>query len=236
MHLINSVVSTSANGSCGNACNLIGESLKGGKSLKDRMEKAIEGHTIETREKILKLSYFRNNSLLRSLPPVSWYLPRCLGGLGLPKRGKDKVSSLHLKIASMILCLDENTRREVVHLEWLKEPGKVFSKGTNEFLEAVHERLNNKLIMSTSKNDEDFSGSIIRSCLGFGVDDVISDPKDVLKQWKKIYSGWVKRVQKIKWTDSKDHDVKGLHEMSEEKALSFSNKVWTHEYHVSGIV
>jgi len=207
----------------------IGEALRHGKTLEGRMQELVKGWDVEMRDKLLKRAYHYAKPLLAILPPVSWVLPKCLGGLGLPATSDHKVSDLHLKLASMILCLDQETRREVVKLQWMREPGNVFCEETNSQLNSIYDSLEIKTVLSTSKTPDALYGPLIRSNLGYGVDLSIIDPSLQLKTWKSMYSKWVRRVQKVKWTDKTDHNQTGLHAMKQDRAMQYDNCIWTHE-------
>jgi hypothetical protein len=231
MHLINAPVATGKTKS--DACGKAGECLKNGKSLSDRFWFSIMGWEGEMREKILRLAYKRNKSLLRSLPPVSWYLPKALGGLGLPMRKDDKVSEFHLKMAAMISCTNK-CRGDLVRLRWMTEPGKVFTDITNQESGKVHEQLNNKWVLGTSKPQEGFFGDLLKSNLGYGVDDVLQDSLFILKDWNEMYKRWAQRLTKIKWAKDNAHETKGLHPMKLERAMEFGTRFWVRECDVTG--
>jgi hypothetical protein len=214
---------------------LVGDSLSRGGDLQSRMEELIAGWDSDHREKFLERSYFYNRDLLKKLPPVSWYLPKCLGGLELPKPAKATVSTFHLRIASMILCLDDKSRREMVRLQWLKHPGNAFCEITNKEINRVHDELGNEFVLSTSKNDERMFSRLIRSNLGYGVEEGLFEPELILKNWNRTYLNWGKKVNKIKWTESHDHNVKGLHAMNVDKALSYKGLHWTRESNVKWV-
>jgi hypothetical protein len=207
----------------------LGDDLSRGGDMASRMSALVEGWDHEHREKFLKRCYYYNHNLLKRLPPVSWYLPKCLGGLGLPKPESEHVSQHHLRIASMILCMDTQMRRDMVRLQWLKQPGNVFCELTNQQICDINEELGNKFILSSSKNEDEIYGRLIRSNLGYGTDETLYEPEQVLKSWTRLYQKWSKKVLKIKWTDSHDHSVKGLHSMNEKKALEYQGLRWTPE-------
>jgi hypothetical protein len=212
---------------------VVKDDLKRGGDLSSRLRELIDGFPVEMRDKLLKRSLYYNCDLLKRLPPVSWYLPKCLGGLELPKPSDAKVSTLHLKIASMILCLDEKVRRDIVKLQWMKSPGNAFCELTNSQINQIQDRLKNPLVLRTSKTEDRIFGPLIKSNLGFGLDEGLNEPEEILKSWKKMYQKWVRKVENIRWTDSKDHNVRGLHSMNEEKALNFKGLFWTRESLVS---
>jgi hypothetical protein len=217
---------------------VIGEALRHGKTLEGRMEELVKGWEGVDRDRLLKRAYHYAKPLLAKLPPVSWVLPKCLGGLGLPCTLDHKVSDLHLKIASMILCLDADTRRDVVRLQWLREPGNLFCEETNEQIRELNETLGLKLILSEKQTEDKVYGRLIKSNLGLGADESVLEPKKALNIWKRMYNGWVKRVQKIKWTDHTEHLLKGdsnqgLHACNQTRALSYRSLKWTWECSVS---
>jgi hypothetical protein len=207
----------------------IGDSMRRGGDLESRLRSLIDGFHQPLRDELLTRAFRYARPVLDVLPAVSWFLPRCLGGLGLPRREKDKVSDLHLKIASMILCLDGDTRKDVIRLQWLKQPGHLFSEVTNDEISRVREAIGDKRVLSSVKKDEELFSPLIRSNLGLGVNTSALEAEDILKKWKAMYSRWVKSVQKIKWTDSHDHKVKGLHSMNMDKAVEYQGQVWSFE-------
>jgi hypothetical protein len=204
----------------------IGEALRHGKTLEGRLWEMIDGFQGDERELLLSRAYHYAFPLLKKLPSVSWVLPKSLGGLGLPPKKDHVISDLHLKIASMITCLDDETRHEVVRLNWLREPGKIFCEETNEQIREINEDLGNKLVLRPGKPDDIIYSKLIKSNLGLGLDDSVIDPKKVLVQWFRTYDKWVKRAKAIKWTTSKDHNQKGLHAMNPERALSYTDHYW----------
>jgi len=214
---------------------VIGESLRHGKTLEGRMTELIHGFGEDMREKLLKRAYTHAKPILALLPPVSWVLPKCLGGLGLPATKDHIVADHHLKIASMILCLDDETRKNVVRLQWLREPGNTFCEYTNNQIRRLNEELGLKTVLLPYKVEDNIYSSLIKSNIGYGASAVLLNTKNVLRTWKRMYSRWVARAQKIKWTVSRDHKVKGLHAMSQEKALTYKGLFWTWEESVEWV-
>jgi hypothetical protein len=206
---------------------VIGENIRHGKTLEGRMNELVNGFDGDLREELLSRAYYYARPVLDLLPPVSWVLPKCLGGLGLPARKGHVVSELHLKIASVISCLDDKARRDMVRLQWLKEPGNIFCQETNSQIAEINEELGFKPVLADYKQEDVIYGRLIRSNLGLGVDEIIQDSKKILKIWNNTYSNWVRRVQKVKWAKNNSHEEKGLHPMSQAKAMEFGGKVWT---------
>lgn len=205
----------------------VGEALRHGKTLEGRMNELVKGWDIENRERLLKRAYHYAKPHLAMLPCVSWTLPKCLGGLGLPATLDHKVSELHLKLASMIVCLDAKTRRELIHLEWMREPGTAFCSRTNNGLNNIYDNLSIPVVLSKSRVDEPLYGRLIRSNLGYGPDPELLEPEKVLIRWRNMVSKWIKRVNTIKWSNPSEEG--GLHPMTQERALLYEQGIWTRE-------
>jgi len=213
-----------------NASLFIGEALRHGKTLEGRMNELIKGWDVEFRDVLLKRAYHYAKPHLLTLPPVSWVLPKCLGGLGLPATSDHVVAEHHLKLAAMIVCLDSETRRDVINLQWMREPGNVFCEETNSQLNEIYDELQIRTVLSTSKCADSLYSPLIRSNLGYGVDTSVIDPQQTLTKWKRLYQSWMKRVHNVKWTKSTEHLAPGLHMMTMEHAMSLNDKVWTREF------
>jgi hypothetical protein len=232
------------------AAAFIGDALYRGGTLESRFEKLVEGWDGEVREKLLQYAYSYARPLLDLLPPVSWILPKCLGGLGLPMMKDQSVSLHHRKIATMIALLDEQTRRDVVRLTWLRQGSQLFCEMTNQQLNEIYDHHDVKVVLSTSQNNDPLYPKLLRSDLGYGLENNTPDPEDVIAQWKKMYSSWLKRIDKIRWIDftkgptilvgmkfNKDsetleevrHENRGMHLMAFEKMMTYSQGVWTRE-------
>lgn len=224
---------------------IIGESLRHGKTLEGRMWELVKGFSGEIRDRLLKRAYTYAAPHLMKLPPVSWVLPKCLGGLGLPPTSDHMVSDHHLKIATMILCLDDDTRKDMVRLQWLKEPGKVFCEITNSQITEYNEQLDNRIVLRTSKTEDGLFGRLVKSNLGFGVDEEVLDNSRVIGIWERMYWSWYKKSLSIRWILPDDNTLEsafssfwnlvegkkeaGLHMVSADKALSLLNQYWTYE-------
>lgn len=219
----------------------IGDALMRGGTLEARMEKLIEGWSGDIRERLLDRAYHYAKPYLDLLPGVSWVLPKCLGGLGLPMKKDQKISLHHKRIATMIACLDEQSRRDVMRLSWLRQSAQVFSDKTNQQVDDIYQSLGFPIVLSSSKNSDNLYQRIIKSNLGYGAASASCDPDFVLNQWKTMYGGWLKRIDKIRWFDSSlivegpvtesgekpMHPDKGLHLMTFEKMITYEQGVWT---------
>jgi len=203
---------------------VIGDALKHGKTLEGRFKELVKGTTGDLRDRLLKRAFYYAKPILALLPPISWTLPKCLGGLGLPSPSDHRVSELHLKIATIIACTDSRSRRDLIKLNWLREPGNEFCEFTNDYLNEVYDSLDIPIVLSTSKTDDPLYPKLIKSFLGFGVDNSVLDERRAVREWSKIYTRWVKKVQRVKWL--KD-DNGGLNIMNQVKAETFYEGVWT---------
>jgi len=87
--------------------SVLGDKIKFGKTLGTKFRELVKGLDPESAQVLLKRAYRHTRGLLAQLPPVDWTLPMCLGGLDLPALSTHKVSDLHRKIATMILCWSE---------------------------------------------------------------------------------------------------------------------------------
>jgi hypothetical protein len=203
----------------------IGEALRHGKTLEGRMKELIQGWDHEFQQKLLKRAYRYAKEHLDLLPPVSWVLPKSLGGLGLPMTDDHSVSDHHLRIASLILCKDDSTRRDMVNLQWLREPGNVFCEETNRHLNDVYDSLGISTVLSTSKCDDALYGPVIKSRLGHGVDQTIIDVELSLRRWYEIYNRWSEAVKKTTWLDASIEPRKEVQISYDEISFSYSDDI-----------
>jgi hypothetical protein len=209
----------------------VGDALMRGGTLEGRLLELIDGWDDDMRENLLARAYRYARPILKLLPDVSWCLPKCLGGLGLPMLRDTKVSLHHKKIATMIACTCQKTRRDLVKLSWLRQPGQAFCEKTNSQISDVYDALDVPMTLSTSKTEDYIYGRTIKSNLGFGIDLSVIDSTEVIQQWKEMYHDWLKRIDKIVWVkpdDINNPEATGMRVMGFGKLMSFGkDKVWT---------
>nr|UJQ92932.1 MAG: putative RNA-dependent RNA polymerase [Narnaviridae sp.] len=82
-------------------------SLRGPANVGACAQTLVDGFTGQTRERLIGEFINRNLDALKQAPPgVDWFLPRFLGGLGLPVPAGYQISESSRKIAAWLSCLD----------------------------------------------------------------------------------------------------------------------------------
>jgi hypothetical protein len=99
----------------------------GAKSLK-----LVEDFDEEMKSKLIErmIGYVNRLTQTGIIPPVSYFLPECVGGLGMycPKDRISRISDHHLKIAAVIDCFDIDKKLEIQRNTWTCKPLPTYTR------------------------------------------------------------------------------------------------------------
>jgi len=195
------------------------EYLKHGKNLQGQFEDLIKWQSVEDTRLYLDRAYHYARPLLSLLPPVSWTLPRFLGGLGLPSY-KASISLQQRKVATLISCSDNKSRREILRLEWLKGENLTYLEEAHRQHDKLLDGLKIPLEWSPSKGDEcPLWQTFAKSHVNMGIHKSEVDTQSVLRRWGVVWQKLVNNTKKIKWGET-------LHLISDAVANSFHSGYW----------
>jgi hypothetical protein len=128
------------------------------KDLRGKAEALIKGfRDLEFQDLLVRRFVYYSRDELSRYPPMSWWLPERLGGIGLPcpVPKPDMVSQKHLKMAAYLTCLTSEKSKILTKKTWCSHPGPFHSQGTLGYIQSVRDRLCVPIF-------EVFNGMIIR--------------------------------------------------------------------------
>jgi hypothetical protein len=108
-----------------------------------RMREMLEGLEGGIREELLTLSIRLNRPFLDRYPKqISWFMPECLGGLGLPHVREGSIRTSHLRLAAYISCKHPTTYEEDHPIRCSLLPRDEVAEAMDWSLESVLDELN----------------------------------------------------------------------------------------------
>jgi len=168
------------------------------------MREALRGWEDEAMREVIETKCIHYaQPLLKKLPPVSWFVSRDKGGLGLPTSRPTGaiIGEHHLRLAAWFSSWNHtHGRDERVRHQWRLQPGPFFSEIALSARNAAADAVGAGWIRVDrgvgSVDDRDpLLSRILRGYAPLGVDFLPSDDRTFLKDWYRSYWKWVKSAE-----------------------------------------
>jgi len=160
--------------------------------------------------------------LLDQLPPVSWWVSKDLGGLGLPGGDPEKIGEHHRRLATWFSASAHTKgHEERVRSQWRHMPIPFFTELAMENYEGLRDSLRVPWVRvdkgEVVRPTRDALSQTMMSYARLGLDSFESE-RDFLKGWYRSYWKWVKLAELLRGS---------LQPMSAEKAIAGLPWVWS---------
>jgi len=153
----------------------------------------VSGFEGVVREKLISQFISRNSKLLRDVPTgVDWFLPKCLGGLGLPIPDGMDISDKSRKIAAWMYCLDISKYQELTLASTTPTEELYLSHALRQERERIR-ALGYPARFTTERNDENHPRSMASSFWYLGIGNREENVRDSMAQWRKSAQMWSKK-------------------------------------------
>jgi len=153
----------------------------------------VSGFSGDVRENIISQFISRNSSLLRDVPAgVDWFLPKFLGGLGLPIPRDYEISDKSRKIAAWMYCLDVEKYSQLT----LASSSPVEESYLAYSLRQEKDRircLRYPARFATVRDDNNHPRSMASSYWYLGIGTREENVRDSIAQWRKSAQQWSKK-------------------------------------------